>query len=113
MSRQFKWMLLFALTAVGIIWLIGGRVRAADTDAAAEDDRVAELEARIDSLEQEVAELKQLLEGVQPGRAQLLQFEHLTPVSPAPPSRLRDRAPSGEINGVPYYVIPLQTERQP
>ena len=114
MTRKFKWMLLLALTAVGIAWLIGGRVRAADEPSGAEEDRVtfAELAARIDALEQEVADLKQQLEAVQLGRTQVLLHEDFTPAIPAPEYRLRDRAPSGEINGVPYYVLPLNSGRQ-
>lgn len=111
MTRKFKWMLLLALAAVGIAWLIGGRVRAADEPSAAEEDRVAELAARIDALEQEVADLKQQLEAVQLGRTQVLLHEEFTPAIPAPQYRLRDRTPSGEINGVPYYVLPLNSSR--
>ena len=107
MSRKFKWMLLLALTAVGTAWLIGSRVRAADEPSGGEEDRVAGLSARIDALEQEVAGLKQLLAATQTGRTQVLLHEEFTPAIPAPPYRMRDRTPSGEINGVPYYVLPL------
>ena len=112
MNRKLKWLLMVSLAAVGVLWLIGDWSKAADDEGAAEADRVAELEARIDALEDELATLKQQLQRIGGGQVEVLNYE---PVLTAPltaggtPSRMQ-REPAGEINGVPYYVIPLRAD---
>lgn len=108
MARKAKWVLLLVLAAVGVMWLVGSRVRAAADEEPQNGDRVAELEARVETLEAEIEGLKRQLQTVLPGGPRVLSYAEL----PAPPNSSRApslpaREPSGVINGVPYYVIPL------
>ena len=44
MNRKLKWLLMLSLAAVGTLWFIGGRLRAAENEGATDDDGVAALE---------------------------------------------------------------------
>lgn len=113
MNRRFQWLLIAGLALIGVLWLIGGRLRAAQEPGTAEDDRVASLEARVETLEQELAALKQQLAAIAPDRPQVILYEELAPPEPQRACPRRERQPSGEINGMPYYVVPLNSGGQP
>jgi hypothetical protein len=102
MNRRLKWLLMLSLAAVGVLWFIGGRLRAADEESAPHDDRVAELEARVEALEQEIASLKQQMAEGQAEWTRVNPTETLL-VPQFPNADPRQRTPAGEINGVPYY----------
>ena len=110
MNRKLKWLLMLSLAAVGVLWFIGGRLRAAEHQTSTDDDRVAALEARVEALEQEIATLKQQV-------ATKLEQSYVTVpenvLVPQPQSAdPRRRAPAGEINGVPYYLYLLNNDAQ-
>jgi uncharacterized small protein (DUF1192 family) len=114
MNRKLKWLLMLSLAAIGVLWFIGGRLRAAQNESVSGEDRVAELEARIDALEDEIATLKQQMARLGFGSAEVLSFEALPAPPPAQNSRSPhlEREPAGEINGVPYYILPLNSDGQ-
>lgn len=112
MKARMKWIVALAALAVGVVWLLGERTKAAGPEPAAEADRVAELEREVQALRQTVARLEQRLAAVELRDAQqvLNMTEGVVPQSyePVPaPSWKQKYRPQGEINGVPYYILPL------
>jgi hypothetical protein len=117
MKTRIKWIVALVTVAVGIAWLLGDRARADGREAPADGDRVAELEKEVQSLRDTVARLEQRLAVVEERNGvQVLQFTE-DDVRSFPPQAVNPRAPwmqkyrpQGEINGVPYYVIPLKNQ---
>ena len=83
-------------------------------DAAGDDPDMNSLKAEIDELRATVSRLEERLAEIENrGGIQLLDLQatpnvRVVPWNPAP--SVRERRPQGEINGVPYYVIPLGKE---
>jgi hypothetical protein len=117
MKTRIKWIVALVAVVVGVAWLLGDRVQAEGQEAPAEGDRVAELEKEVQALRDTVARLEERLAAVEEKESvRLLQFtddaaRRLQPqvVDPRAPWMQKYR-PQGEINGVPYYVIPLKNQ---
>jgi hypothetical protein len=117
MKIRIKWIVALVAVVVGVAWLLGDRVQAEGQEAPAEGDRVAELEREVQALRETLARMEQRLAAVEEKNGvRVLQFtddaaRRLQPqmVDPRVPWMQKYR-PQGEINGIPYYVIPLKNQ---
>lgn len=115
MKSRIKWIVALVAVVAGVVWLLGDRVWAGGQEAPPDGDRVADLESEVQALRETVARLEERLTAVEQ-QSQLRLTEYVKDAARAYPQPLSEpRAswmqkyrPQGEINGIPYYVIPLK-----
>jgi hypothetical protein len=115
MKTRIKWMIAFVAVAVSVIWLLGDRVSAGGQETPPEGDRVADLEKQVQTLRELVARLEERLAAVeQQNHLRLTEYVkdaagvYQQPLSEPRAPWMQKYRPQGEINGIPYYVIPLK-----
>lgn len=119
MPRRTRLLTCVLCAGAAIIWLAVEAVQAqnqrptADADPKAAPPDLAALTAEIGELRERVTQLEERLARLE-GGIQPLEFRY-TPDAQSAPGRfpqpiIPPRQPQGEINGVPYYIIPLGRE---
>ena len=109
---------LFVAGVLVVGWLIADRLPVRAGDDAPDADRIAALETQVETLQSELAALRATVEALQKRHAQQLVYEFtpeadLVPRESVPEETLGGKyRPHGRINGLPYYVIPLNRESE-
>lgn len=120
-ARLLAWLPFAGAAVIGLaVAAVQAQNRAAPAEPGANDESAAGapemtgLRAELELLRDRVAQLEERVSQLE-GGIQPLEFRY-TPEQGSGPEFLTPapgdprRAPQGEINGIPYYVIPLRTE---
>jgi hypothetical protein len=115
MSRRVKLLTCALCAGAAVVWLAVTAAQAQDPPAADDTDAggLAALRGEVQELQERVRQLEERLSKLE-GGIQPLEFQ-FTPDGRAIPRAIPSpespgRQPQGEINGVPYYIIPLGRE---
>jgi hypothetical protein len=108
MSRRSALVVVILSLTVAAAWATAAIAQSAQNAAAGDAPDLAALAAEVQALRERVRKLEERVAAYESRELVWLRDGAVAPRVVAPVERLPGRTPSGHINGVPYYIVPLE-----